>query len=60
LEVALKELKVVRDSSTEHRVLARQIESVGKVSEVFAARRMDASIKSALAGQSLDDVETNL
>ena len=60
LEVALKELAQVRASSTEHRVLARQIESVGKVSEEFAARRMDASIKSALAGQSIDDVETNL
>ena len=60
LEVALRELEEVRASSTEHRVLARQIESVGKVSEEFAARRMDASIKSALAGQSIDDVETNL
>jgi molecular chaperone HscA len=60
LEVAVKELQEVRSSSTEHRVLARQIESVGKVSEEFAARRMDASIKSALAGQSIDDVETNL
>ena len=60
LEVAVKELQVVRDSSTEHRVLLRQIESVGKVSEEFAARRMDASIKNALAGQSLDDVESTL
>jgi molecular chaperone HscA len=60
LEVALKALQEVRDSSTEHRILARQIESVGKISEEFAARRMDASIKSALAGQSLDDVENNL
>jgi molecular chaperone HscA len=60
LEVAVKELQVVRDSSTEHRVLMRQIESVGKVSEEFAARRMDASIKNALAGQSLDDVENTL
>ena len=60
LEVALRELEEVRASTTEHRVLARQIESVGKVSEEFAARRMDASIKSALAGQSIDDVETNL
>ena len=60
LEVAVKELQVVRDSSTEHRVLLRQIESVGKVSEEFAARRMDASIKNALAGQSLDDVENTL
>jgi molecular chaperone HscA len=60
LEVAVKELQAVRDSSTEHRVLMRQIESVGKVSEEFAARRMDASIKNALAGQSLDDVENTL
>jgi molecular chaperone HscA len=60
LQVALRELQEVRDNSAEHRVLARQIESVGKVSEEFAARRMDASIKSALAGQSLDDVESNL
>ena len=60
LEVALRELQEVRDNSAEHRVLARQIESVGKVSEEFAARRMDASIKNALAGQSLDDVESNL
>jgi molecular chaperone HscA len=60
LKVAVKELQVVRDSSTEHRVLLRQIESVGKVSEEFAARRMDASIKNALAGQSLDDVENTL
>ena len=60
LEVAVKELQIVRDSSTEHRILMRQIESVGKVSEEFAARRMDASIKNALAGQSLDDVENTL
>jgi molecular chaperone HscA len=60
LQVAIKELQDVRANSTEHRVLARQIESVGKVSEEFAARRMDASIKNALAGQSIDDVETNL
>ncbi len=60
LEVAVRELQAVRDSSTEHRVLLRQIESVGKVSEEFAARRMDASIKNALAGQSLDDVENTL
>jgi molecular chaperone HscA len=60
LEVAVKELQEVRANSAEHRVLARQIESVGKVSEEFAARRMDVSIKSALAGQSIDDVETNL
>jgi molecular chaperone HscA len=57
LVVAIQELKALRESTKEHRVLARQIESVAKASEEFAARRMDASIKSALAGQSLDQVE---
>jgi molecular chaperone HscA len=47
----------LRESTKEHRALARQIESVAKVSEEFAARRMDASIKTALAGQTLDEIE---
>lgn len=57
LQLSLKELQQVRESTSEHRVLARQIEAVGKMSESFAARRMDASIKSALRGQSLDEIE---
>ena len=57
LTVAIQELREVRESTIEHRVLARQIESVAKASEEFAARRMDASIKSALAGHSLDEIE---
>ena len=57
LQLSIKELKLVRESTSEHRVLARQIEAVGKMSESFAARRMDASIKSALRGQSLDEIE---
>ena len=57
LKVAIQELREVRESTIEHRVLARQIESVAKASEEFAARRMDASIKSALAGHSLDEIE---
>jgi molecular chaperone HscA len=55
LEVALDELQVLRDSCDDHRQLANQIESIGKSSEDFAARRMDASIKQALAGLSLDE-----
>ena len=55
LQVALEELKQLRDNSDDHRQLAAQIEVVGKTSEEFAARRMDASIKQALAGLSLDD-----
>jgi len=57
LQVAIQELRELREGTTEHRVLARQIESVAKASEEFAARRMDASIKTALAGQSLDEIE---
>ena len=55
LKVALDELQALRDSCDDHRQLANQIESVGKSSEDFAARRMDASIKQALAGLSLDE-----
>tara|TARA_B100000795_G_scaffold81863_1_gene59060 strand:- start:1324 stop:3192 length:1869 start_codon:yes stop_codon:yes gene_type:complete len=57
LQVAVKELQKIREETTQHRVLARQIEAVGKTSETFAARRMDSSIKSALAGHSLDEIE---
>ena len=57
LKVAIEELRDLRESATEHRPLARQIESVAKASEEFAARRMDASIKSALAGQTLDEID---
>ncbi|KRO95549.1 MAG: chaperone protein HscA [SAR92 bacterium BACL26 MAG-121220-bin70] len=57
LQVAVKELQKIRVETTQHRVLARQIEAVGKTSETFAARRMDASIKRALAGRSLDEIE---
>jgi molecular chaperone HscA len=57
LNLAIAELQKLRLETTEHRVLARKIEAVGKTSETFAARRMDASIKSALAGQSLEDIE---
>jgi len=55
LQVVLQELQQYRDTSEDHRQLAAQIEIVGKTSEEFAARRMDASIKQALAGLSLDD-----
>ena len=55
LEVALDELQVLRESCDDHRQLANQIESIGKSSEDFAARRMDVSIKQALAGLSLDE-----
>ncbi|MDG1310489.1 MAG: Fe-S protein assembly chaperone HscA [Porticoccaceae bacterium] len=57
LKVAIHELTELRGNTIEHRVLARQIESVAKASEEFAARRMDASIKTALAGHTLEEIE---
>ena len=58
LYTGLQELQQLRTQATEHRVLARKIETLAKLSENFAAKRMDASVKAALAGQSLDDVES--
>ena len=58
LYVGLEELQQLRTQATEHRVLARKIETLAKLSENFAAKRMDASVKAALTGQSLDDVES--
>ena len=56
LEAALDDLKQVRQS-TNHREIARHIEMVSKTSEEFAARRMNASIKKALTGHSLNEIE---
>ena len=38
LQLAIEELQQLREDTSEHRVLARQIEAVGKMSESFAAR----------------------
>ncbi|MFT5483505.1 MAG: molecular chaperone HscA [Halieaceae bacterium] len=43
--------------SAEDRVIKRQTERLSHASEVFAARRMDASIKQALTGQALDQLD---
>ena len=59
LQVALQELEMVR-GSTDHRKIARHIEMVSKASETFAARRMNASVRKALAGHSLDDIERDI
>ena len=60
LDKAVAELQQAIDSTDDHRQLARKIESVAKSSEEFAARRMDSSIKKALAGHSLDEIESEV
>jgi len=57
LSQAVGELGQVRQASSDHRVLQRQIESVAKLSEDFAARRMDLAIKGALSGHRLEEFE---
>lgn len=60
LRKSIDELQQLRETTREHRQLARKIESVAKGSETFAARRMNAAVKKALAGQSLDQLEGEL
>lgn len=57
LRTGLDELAQVRQSISDHRELARHIEALAKLSEDFAARRMDLAIKGALAGHHLDDFD---
>lgn len=57
LNQAVAELGRVRQASSDHRELQRQIESVAKLSEDFAARRMDLAIKGALSGHRLEEFE---
>ena len=58
LEKALDELAKMREKGT-HKEIACEIEHVAKLSEEYAARRMDSSIKEALAGHSIEEYEQN-
>lgn len=57
LNQAVAELQQVRKVTSDHRELQRQMESVAKLSEDFAARRMDLAIKDALSGHRLEEFE---
>ncbi len=57
LSQAVSELGQVRNVSSDHRELQRQIESVARLSEDFAALRMDLAIKGALSGHRLEEFE---
>ncbi|MGS2724602.1 Fe-S protein assembly chaperone HscA [Porticoccus sp. GXU_MW_L64] len=56
LQVAVAELADFA-CGNDHRAIARHIEAVAKASEEFAARRMDSSIRKALAGHHLEDFD---
>jgi molecular chaperone HscA len=42
--------------SNDHEALHRAVENLAKGTEEFAARRMDQSVRSALAGKKLDEL----
>lgn len=56
IEKGVTELAELRTISTDHRELARQIEHLAKLSEDFASKRMDATVKNALTGRHLDEL----
>ena len=56
LNLALIDLKNVFNED-DCRKISQQIEITSRVSEEFASRRMNASIKKALAGHNIDDLE---
>jgi molecular chaperone HscA len=56
LSTALVSLKNICDND-DRRKISEQIEVTSRLSEEFASRRMDASIKKALAGYNIDDLE---
>ncbi len=56
LKAEIAKLVAVRESATTPTEIKAAIEAVDNASSEFAARRMDASIKKALQGQSVDEV----
>ncbi|TMP86371.1 Fe-S protein assembly chaperone HscA [Pseudoalteromonas ruthenica] len=56
LRVAMAELTEISSQADEPQQIKQAIEKVDAASSEFAARRMDASIKKALTGQSVDEV----
>ncbi|MEH6357473.1 MAG: Fe-S protein assembly chaperone HscA [Pseudomonadales bacterium] len=55
IEVALQRLREVVVGDDQH-AIAREIDRAGQASNEFATRRMDASIKQALSGKSIDAI----
>lgn len=58
IKIALQRLREVAVGNDEH-AIAREIEKAGQACNEFATRRMDASIKAALSGKSLDAINVD-
>lgn len=59
LNEGIKRLQAVLQRE-DHRDINTEIELLGKASEEYAARRMDAGVRAALAGLQIEDVEKGL
>ncbi len=57
LQKSVTELRFFRANCTDHIKLSERVGDVAKKSESFAERRMNKSIKSVLAGHTLDELE---
>ncbi len=55
----VEQLKQINESD-DARHIVRETERLGKLSEVFAARRMDAGVRRALSGHGIDELEEGL
>ena len=53
------EMQVLRElaASSDTAAIERQVRRLSQVTDAFAARRMDASVKAALAGRQLNEIE---
>ena len=57
LQKSVADLRIFRAECTDHNELSARIVNVAKTCESFAQRRMNKSIKLALAGQTLEELE---
>jgi molecular chaperone HscA len=57
IEASLSRLRALRDG-TDHRAIKAGIEALARATDDFAARRMDQSIRSALAGRNVNEITT--
>jgi len=56
IDAAIDTLRKLRDGK-DHRALKTGIETLARETDEFAARRMDNSIRAALAGQKIDEIQ---
>jgi molecular chaperone HscA len=55
IEAEIAKLKALAEG-TDHRAILTGIDKLNRATEFFAARRMDASVKKALAGHKIDEL----